>query len=227
MKRVWVLAPFPEGDTSRSRQPDYRDPHQTASEWVRAKNAAQPKRGDRKTYEKISLEGLTRIDFTRGDRLYVHGHGGIARKWRNKLVGKDDEEFSPATLRAAMADVHPDIFKSATIDIRIASCYSAQNEFARSFARELGKVEGARGSVKGYRGQLNVVEMTKGVSRHGVHRDPPARKLANLTLESNRLIAFDDRSRTVNYLDKSDREAFRASKHRVEYRITPPRRGAR
>jgi hypothetical protein len=206
------MVPFPDhsgGSTDRS------DPHVTANEWVRAKNADT----QAKTYEKIGLDDLNKVDFNRGDRLYVHGHGGMASADRDKVFDKADDNLTSAKLHQKMTESNPDIFNSKKIDVRMASCYSAENDFAKGFAQELGAHAGSGGVVKGYNGQMNVTEMAK-LTRRDTLTVKPAFKLANLKKNHRGdLVHNDDESKVVSYPDLTSRTAVRAQKHAVEYPV--------
>jgi hypothetical protein len=211
------MVPFPDHSADST---DLKDPHVTAKAWVRAKNADS----QAKTYEKIGLDDLTKVDFNRGDRLYVHGHGGMARADRDKVFDKADDHLTSAKLHQKMTESNPEIFNSKKIDVRMASCYSAENDFAKGFAQELGAHAESGGAVKGYNGQMNVTEMAK-LTRRDTLTVKPAFKLANVNTHRGGLVSNADQSTVVSYPDLSSRTAFRAKANAVKFPVISNKKG--
>jgi hypothetical protein len=218
-RHVFVLVPFEEQARGKNALPNFRDPHQSAQEWVDAKNADKS-RGS-KVYHKISMGGLNDVDFSQGHRLYVHGHGGSSAEHRNKLYGNDDDgHVTPKGLRDDMKRANPDIFKTDSLDMRIASCYSVKSKFAETFASSVSSDRTAAGSVKGYAGQLNVMEMTTRARIRGTTATEGLHKLAGLAMDNKKLVSASDRNQEVHY--DRDKSEFKASAHRTSFPVVKP-----
>jgi hypothetical protein len=217
-RHVFVLVPFAEKARGKFEAPDFHDPHQSAQEWVDAKNADKS-RGN-KVYQKISMDGLKDVDFSQGHRLYVHGHGGSRKEHQNKLYDSGDAHITPTGLRDGMKHENPDIFKTGSLDVRIASCYSAQSKFAETLASSLSSERTATGSVKGYSGQLNVMEMTTRARVRATKPTEGLHKLAGLGMQGKKLVSASDKSREVHY--DRDKAEFKASVHATSFPVVPP-----
>lgn len=221
-KRVWVLVPFPE---PTAHMPDHDNPHTTADEWVRAKNGDPGKNG--KSYTKIGLGQLDQVDFNRGDRMYIHGHGGDSNGTRNKLYESshpnNNTHLTTAGLRDTMLAHNQDIFKSDQVDIRIASCHSSTH-FAPDFAEQLSKST-ATGNIKGYDHQLNVTEMTRGLRRDGSRRDGnPAYKFADLITPPPRTMGLVQHGTTVGLTYDQAAQNVRAKNHSQAFPVVAEKR---
>lgn len=219
LKKVKILVPFKYRAGSEN---NLNDPHGTSIEWQNVKSQRGLERN--KTYSIISGT-LEPKSLSPEDRLYIHGHGAAGA---DEISSSDDSDTISATQLAKQIKqaLNDETSTGRVLDIRTASCYSADGKrpFAEALATALGK-QGIHARIKGYTGQLNVIEMTRGSTRSRRGRENPV-KLAGIVVSQRQATFVDmhDASRIITHPSRANDSAnfeYRAKNKSKTFNSTP------
>lgn len=219
LKKVKILVPFKRITGCEN---NLNDPHGTSTEWQKVKSQRGLERN--KTYSIIN-RALEPKSLSPDDRLYIHGHGAVGS---DVISSSDDSDTISATQLAKQIKqaLNDETSTARVLDIRTASCYSADGTrpFAKALATALGK-QGIHARVKGYTGQLNVIEMTRGTTRRRSGRENPV-KLAGIVVSQRQATFVDmhDASRIITHPSGANDSAnfeYRAKNKSKTFNSTP------